>query len=185
MPDGAQPVSMAGPLSLLCEWAVSVRAFRRNKAPVEKKVVAAALCNSGYSYRDVARMVGRMSHVAARDAYFSLLTSFPKEERKHRSMVSIDGSDVRVNGSIIHLWVARDVGSGEMMSFQASPDASAEDGTRFLASIAAQCANRPYLRLGTGRNRPRGLLNLDLYFQTSPEESLLIRLGRIIRGAGA
>ena len=169
-----------GPLSILTEWATSARAFHRNKVPIAKKVVAAALCSSGYSYRDVARMLGGMSYIAARDAYFSLLTSLPKEQRRYRRAVAIDGSDVSIEGGHYHVWLARDVETGEIMSFQASPGASAEDGARFLASVASQCVNTPLLRLGTGANRPRGLVNLDLYFQASPNESLIARLSHLI-----
>ena len=179
------PRERFGPLVILSEWAVSIHAFRRNKVSVNKKVMAAALCNSGYSYRDVARMLGGMSYVAARDAFFSLLTSLPEEERRNRREVAIDGSDVSFDGRQYHLWLARDVGSGEIMGFQASPDASAEDGTRFLSCVAAQCNNRPLLRLGTGLNRPRGLVNLDLYFQTAPSQSIITKIGRLFSGNGS
>ena len=179
------PPEARGPLRILTEWAVSVRAFRRNKVPAPKKVVAAALCNSGYSYRDVARMLGGMSYIAARDAYLSLLTSIPKEERRHRRCVAVDGADVQVGGCACHVWLARDFDSGEIMSFQASPGASAEDGTRFLAGVASQCANRPILRLGSGANHPRGLVNLDLYFQPEASDSIILRLGRLFMRGGA
>ena len=160
-----------------------MHAFRRNKVPVEKKVVAAGLCNSGYSYREVSRMLGGMSYVAARDAYVSLVTSLPREERRYRRSVAIDGADVDVDGKEYHLWLARDFETGEIMAFQASPDASAADGARFLAGVAAQCINRPLLRLGVGPNGPRGLLNLDLYFQTVPNQSIIVKLGRLFLGA--
>ena len=158
-----------------------MRAFRRNRIPVTKKIVAAALCNSGYSYRDVSRMVGGISYIASRDAYFSLLTSLPKEEKRPRRTVAIDGSDVNIGRIVFHLWLARDVDSGEIMTFQASPDASANDGARFLAAVAAQCANTPTVRLGFGSNSPRGLANLDLYFETTGGQSLIEKLGRLLR----
>jgi putative transposase len=160
-----------------------MHAFRRNRVPVTKKVIAAALCNSGYSYREVSRMIGGISYVAARDAYFSLLTSLPKEEKKSRRAVAIDGSNLKVGGRVFHLWLARDVESGEIMSFQASPDASVEDGARFLAAIAGQCTNTPFVRLGTGPNSPRGLANLDLYFETVGNQSIIERLGRLLHGS--
>ncbi|MDG7007178.1 MAG: hypothetical protein JRN06_02905 [Nitrososphaerota archaeon] len=161
-----------------------MHAFKRNKVPVPKKVVAAALCNSGYSYRDVAEMLGGMSYIAARDAYFSLTTSLPVEEKKQRKSVAIDGSDVTLGGKLFHVWLARDVDTGAIMSFQASPDASAEDGARFLSNVASQCANKPLLRLGTGPNHPRGLMNLDLYFQLQPNQSIITKLGRLLLGNG-
>lgn len=173
----------SAPLSILAQWALSMHAFRRNRVPITKKVVAAALCNSGYSYRDVSRMIGGISYVAARDAYFSLLTSLPKDEKRFRRTVAIDGSDVNIGGRAYHLWLARDVDSGEIMTFQASPDASADDGARFLAAVAAQCANTPNVRLGTGPNSPHSLTNLDLYFETSENQSIIGRLGRLLHGS--
>ena len=171
-----------GPLAILSEWAVSVHAFRRNKVSVPKKVLAAALCNSGYSYRDVARMMGGMSYIAARDAYVSMNSNLPREEKRYRREVAIDGADVLVDGDDYHLWLARDIDTGDIMCFQASPDASADDGARFLANVASQCSNRPGLRPGTGPNAPRGLVNLDLYFQLPPEGSIINRLGRLLLG---
>ena len=173
-----------GPLSILGDWAVSMHAFRRNKVPVSKKVMAAALCNSGYSYRDVASMLGGMSYIAVRDAFFSLTTSLPREEKRNRRTVAIDGSDATFGGKLFHIWLARDVDSGEIMSFQASPDASAEDGARFLAGVASMCANRPLARLGSGETHPRGLMNLGLYFQLQPNQSFITRLGRLFLGEG-
>lgn len=180
-----EPASVPRPLFVLTEWAKSVHAFQRNKVPVSKKVVAAALCSSGYSYRDVAKMLTGMSYIAVRDAYLSLLTSLPKEERIYRRVVAIDGADTNLDGRSFHLWLARDVDTGEILSFQASPGASAEDGAKFLAGIASQCANTPFVRLGAGVNQPRGLVNLDLYFQTATDKSIFSRLGRLLLGSGA
>ena len=173
-------IAQKGPLAILSEWADSMGAFRRNRISASRKVVAAGLCNSGYSYRTVAGMLGEMSHVAVRDAYFALVTSLPKSERRVRRLVAIDGEDVIVGGRDFHLWLARDVGSGEIMTFQASPNASAGDGTQFLSSVASTCENRPLLRLGVGHNAPRGLINLDLYFEDNGSLSLVGRIGRLL-----
>jgi transposase-like protein len=177
----AETVGNSSPLSILTQWALSVHAFRRNRVPVVKKVIAAALCNSGYSYRDVSSTMGGISHIAARDAYLALVTSLPREVKRYRREVAIDGVDVTVGKGSYHLWLARDVDSGEILTFQASPDASADDGTRFLSVVASQCENKPILKIGYGSNRPRGLINLDLYFTSAPSQpslSIMTRLGR-------
>jgi putative transposase len=171
-------------MALLSQWAVSMRAFRRNRVPVEKKVVAAALCNGGYSYREVAKMLGGLSYIAARDAYLAFLTSMPAESKRNRREVAIDGGDVGVEGRNFHVWLARDVDTGEIMSFHASPGASPEDSSRFLASVAAQCSNKPSVRLGYGASYPKALLNLDLYFQLTPGQSIISRLGKLILRTG-
>ncbi len=173
-----------GPMSVLTEWALSMGAFRRNRLDPAKKVIAAALCNAGYSYREVAKLVGGLSYITARDAYLAILTSLPEETKKYRREIAIDGAAVILEGRQFHLWLAREVDTGEIMSFHASPFASAEDSSRFLASVGAQCANRPLVRLGVGPNYPRGLVNLDLYFQATPAQSLIGRLGRLLLRSG-
>ncbi|MGD1055069.1 MAG: hypothetical protein ABR867_03195, partial [Nitrososphaerales archaeon] len=115
----------------MSDWALSARAYRRNKVPIRKKIVAAALCSGGYSYRDVASMVGGISYVAARDAYLSLVTSLPEETRKHRREVAIDGSEAAIEGRSYYVWLARDVDTGGILAFHGSPTGSAEDGARF------------------------------------------------------
>lgn len=169
-----------GPLSVLVGWASSGHAFKRNRVSQVRKVLAAALCNSGYSYRDVAGMVGGMSYIAVRDAYISVVTCLPEVQKAHRRAVAIDGADVSFGDREFHLWLARDIDSGSILTFQASPGASVEDGARFLSMVASQCENRPLLRLGHGDNQPKGLVNLDLYFTTEPNESLIARLGRLL-----
>ena len=175
----------SGPFHVLVQWATTTGAFRRNRVNPETKVLAAALCNAGYSYRQVARMVGGLSHVAAKDAYFSLTTSLPDVEKRPRRSVSIDGSDVPRSGRTFRFWLARDVDSGEIMEFSASPTASAEDGAKFLSLVASHSTNRPLLRLGLDEDSLQGLVNLDLYFEASPNYSLIGRLGRLLLGARA
>ena len=171
---------MQGPLSVLVSWASSGHAFKRNRVSRVKKVIAAALCNSGYSYRDVAGMVGGMSYIAVRDAYISVVTCLPEVKKAHRRAVAIDGADISLDEKQFHLWLARDVDSGGILTFQASPGVSVEDGARFLSVVASQCENKPLLRLGHGTNQPKGLVNLDLYFTTEANESLIARLGRLL-----
>jgi len=173
------------PFAMLSDWALSVGAFRRNRAPVQKKVMAAALCSGGFSYREVASMVGGISYIAARDAYLAMVTSLPQESRRFRREVAIDGSEVTLEGRRYYLWLARDVDSGEILVFHGSPTGSAEDGARFLAAVGALCLNKPMVRLGGGPNEPRGLLNLDLYFQHPQPLSFMDRIGRIFRGTAS
>jgi hypothetical protein len=168
--------------STIAEWARSTRAFRRNKVQLQKKVLAASLCNGGFSYREVASMVGGISYIAARDAFKSMMTSLPAESRRFRREVALDGSEVTMEGKRYYVWLARDVDSGGIMAFSGSPTGSAEDGSRFLASVGSLSVNRPSVRLGDGINTPKGLINLDLYFQNPQSHGFLEKLGRLFRG---
>jgi len=87
-----------------------------------------------------------------------------------------------MDGKRFYFWLARDVDSGGIMAFSGSPTGSAEDGSKFLASVGSLSVNRPQVRLGDGANTPRGLINLDLYFQSSQSPGFLQRLGRLFRG---
>ena len=174
-------------LTLMSDWAVSTGAFRRNKTSVEKKVVAAGLCNAGFSYRGVAGMLGGLSYIGVRDAFVSLGRSMPGEARAAREQVAIDGSDVRIDGTGFYLWLARDVVSGNIMAFHGSPSGSAEDGARFLADVGRLCANRPAVRLGQPYDALKGMQNLDLYFEAEADQpesmSLIGRIGRLFMGS--
>jgi hypothetical protein len=128
-------------------------------------------------------MVGGMSYIAVRDAYISVVTSLPEVGKARRRAIAIDGADVALGEKQFHLWLARDVDSGGILTFQASPGASVEDGARFLSVVASQCENKPLLKLGHGVNEPKGLVNLDLYFTTEGSESFITRLGRLLAWA--
>ena len=175
----------SGPLAVLTEWASTMGAFRRNRMPIEKKVVAAALCNGGYSYREVAQLLGGMSYIAARDAYMAMLTSLPEEQRRFRREIAVDAVEFYEGGRSFHLWLARDTTSGEILVFHASPSASVEDATRFLAAIGKLCENKPLLRMNAKADLARPFVNLDLYFSTYAQESLIGRLGRLFRGSAS
>jgi hypothetical protein len=113
-----------------------------------------------------------------------MVTSLPEETRRYRREVAIDGSEVPMGGRRYCVWLARDVDSGEILAFHGSPTGSTEDGARFLAAVGSVCLNKPAVRLGQGAGTSRGLLNLDLYFQSSPSRSFIDRIGRIFRGNG-
>ncbi|MDV3277492.1 MAG: hypothetical protein LYZ69_03375 [Nitrososphaerales archaeon] len=171
-------------LDLLIDWAVSNRAFKRNKVGVKSKVLAAALVASGVSYREAAVMLGGMSFIAVRDSYLRIASLLPKGERKHRRFVAIDESVIRIGGGPSYLWLARDVDSGETISFRCSFSGSPEDSAAFAGSVLENCSNRPAARLGRGANRPKALKNLDFYFQTEGPSGVVQMIQRIF-GVGS
>jgi len=61
--------------------------------------------------------------------------------------------------------MARDVDTGEILSFRCSVSKSPEDGKKFIDSVLAVCTERPILRVGRGPGFPHSLRSLDLYFQ--------------------
>jgi len=152
-------------LEFLSVWAKDNYIIKRNRIPIEKKVMAVILCASGHSYRDASRILGGISHVAVHDAVKAVMTALPPPERKRR-LVAIEENAVHVNSETQGVvWMARDVDSGEILAFRCSVSKSPQDGKKFIDSVLAVCTERPLLRIGRGPNFPHSLRSLDLYFQ--------------------
>ncbi len=172
---------------IVCEWARGRNIFKRNKIPIERKVQAAILCVSGFSYRRASELMGGVSYVAVHDAFTAMTRALPAPERKHRRCIAIDETQAKLNGQTAFFWLARDVDTGELMTFRCSLSGSPQDGARFVESVLLFCTNRPLVRVGRGPNYPRALKNLDLQFQieTTPINPSGIRekIGRWFLGS--
>jgi hypothetical protein len=152
-------------LDFLSSWARDQNIVKRTRIPIDKKILAAVMCASGYTYRDTAKVLGGISHVAVHDASKSVMAALPPLVKKRR-LVTIDENNVLLNAETpAVLWLARDVDSGEILSFRCSLSGSPQDGRRFIESVLVSCTERPILRVGRGANFPKSLKSLDFYFQ--------------------
>jgi len=52
--------------------------FKRNRTPLEVKVLAAMLCFAGLSYRRAAGLLGCLSYMAVQRAFIALKDAFPR-----------------------------------------------------------------------------------------------------------
>jgi len=174
---------------IISDWATSKNIFRRNRVPKEKKVVAAILCASGFSFRQASKLMGGLSYVAIHDAYVAMINALPKSGKKYRRCIAIDETQARINGHNAFFWLARDVDTGELLIFRCSLTGIPEDGAKFVGSVLQFCSNRPLVRVGRGPNYPRALKNLDLQFQidTTPSNPNTIRqkIGKWIFGGNS
>jgi len=150
---------------IVSEWALAKGIFRRNKVPAEKKVLASILCASGFSFREASKLLGGLSYVAVHDAYSAVADALPHPDNRRRRCIVIDETHARLNGHNAVFWLARDVDSGELLTFRCSLTGSPEDGAKFVNSVLQFSSERPLLRVGRGPNYPRALRNLDLQFQ--------------------
>jgi hypothetical protein len=152
-------------VEFLSGWAKDNNVIKRSRVPAEKKVLAAVMCASRYTYRDTSKMLGGISHVAVHDAHKSMMAAMPPLERKRR-LVTIEENIAYLNSDVqAVVWMARDVESEEILAFRCSVTKSPEDGKKFIESVLAVCVDRPLLRVGRGPNFPHSLRSLDLYFQ--------------------
>jgi hypothetical protein len=169
-------------VEFLSAWAKDQNVIKRSRIPTEKKVLAAVLCVSGYTYRDASKMLGGISHVAVHDAHKSVMASLPPLEKKRR-LVSIEENVAYLNSETQGvLWMARDVDSGEILSFRCSVSGSREEGKKFIDSVLAVCTDRPLLRVGRGPSFPHSLKSLDLYFQIDTTATIRERISNFFLG---
>ncbi len=169
-------------VGFLTAWAKEKNIIRRSKVPAEKKVLAVVLCNSGYPYRDVSKLLGGVSHVAIHNVYKSFMAAMPRPERKRR-LVAIDENAVYLNSQTNGVvWLARDVDSGEILSFKCSASRSPEDGKKFVDSVLEVCTERPLLRVGRGANFPHSLKSLDLHFQIDTSSTIRQKITSFLLG---
>ena len=112
-------------LEFLSSWAKDKDIIKRSRIPIEKKVLAAVMCASGYTYRDASNILGGISHVAVHDAHKSVMAALPPLEKKRR-LVSIEENVAYLNSETQGvIWLARDADSGEILSFRCSVSRSA------------------------------------------------------------
>jgi transposase-like protein len=152
-------------IEFLSAWAKDRDIIKRSRIPTEKKMMAALLCFSGYTYRDVSKILGGISHVAVHDAHKSVMAAMPHLEKKDRT-VTIDENAAYLNGQTQAIvWMARDADSGEILALRCSLTKSPQDGKKFIESVLASCNGRPLLRVGRGPAFPHSLRSLDYYFK--------------------
>lgn len=162
-------------IEFLSVWAKDKDIIKRSRVPVEKKIMAALLCSSGYTSRDASKILGGISHVAVHDAFKTITAAMPPLEKKDRT-VTIDENPAYLNGEAQGVvWMARDADSGEILSLRCSLTKSPQDGKKFIQSILASCNGRPLLRVGRGPDFPHNLKALDLYFHIDTAATTKIR----------
>jgi hypothetical protein len=152
-------------IEFLSAWAKDKDIIKRSRIPTEKKIMAALLCVSGYTYRDASKLLGGISHVAVHDSYKSVMAAMPHLQKKDRT-VMIDENAAYLNASTQGVvWMARDADSGEILALRCSVTKSPQDGKKFIESVLASCNGRPLLRVGRGPDFPHSLRSLDYYFK--------------------
>ncbi len=163
-------------IDFLCAWAKDNNVIKRSRIPDEKKMMAAVLCASQHTYRDVSKILGGISHVAVHDAHKSVMAAMPPLQKKRR-LVTIEENVAYLNSALQGVvWMATDADTGEILSFRCSVSRSPEDGKKFIESVLAVCTERPLLRVGRGPNFPNSLRSLDLYFQIDTSSTIRQRI---------
>lgn len=165
-------------MDFMVMWAQENRVFRRNKIPVEKKLLAGIMDSSGLSFREIASLLGEISYVGVRDAQLAVKKALPLPARKHRGRIALTESTLDLGGTQFQTWLARDLDNSEILAVHATRNPSPEESDRFLDRVLQQCNNRPMAVVDRGENYPKYLRKLDVKFQIDTSTGIRERLGR-------
>jgi len=149
--------------------------FKRNRTPLETKVLAALLCFAGLSYRGVAKAIGGISYGLVYRAFTAIRDALPKPERRYRRCIAVDETKVKIErkGEPIYLflWAARDVDTKEVLTFRASFTRSTLDAEIFLKQVLEYCENKPLFLVDKGPWYREAFERLGLeYRHETPQE---------------
>jgi len=148
--------------------------FKRNKTPLETKVLAAMLCFAGLSYRKVAKVVGSISYVLVYRAFTALKDGLPKPEKKYRRCIAVDETKLKIERRNekgkpepiwLYLWAARDVDTKEVITFRCSFTRSSLDAEIFLKDMLQYCENKPLFLVDKGPWYPDAFRSLGLEYR--------------------
>jgi putative transposase len=126
--------------------------FRRNKRPLESKVVACLLYLSGLSYRGMTyqtRIIDA-SHVSIYNWVHALKDIISHVPRKERRIVAMDETKLKISGRQVFVWAAIDVETKELLAVYVSYYRSHVNTIVFLKRVLDTCVNKPVVLVDGG-----------------------------------
>ena len=154
------------PFEVVVDRAVQLRVFCWDRVGLRSKVLSTLLYHSGLSYRSVSYAFLRsFSHEAVRLWCRRLLRALPKPEVRHRSVIAVDETKVKLVGEWVFIWCAIDVDSKEVLATRASYTRSSLDALLFIRKALEACVNKPKVLVDGGPWYPWALNELDLEWE--------------------
>ena len=132
------------PYNTLLKAVQDAHIFKRNKRPVESKVVASLLYLSGLSYRGMtyqARLIDA-SHVSVYNWVHALRGVLSLVPRRERKIVAIDETKLKIRGRQVYVWAAIDADTKELLAVYASYYRSNINTLVFLRKVLQTCRGR-------------------------------------------
>jgi len=126
--------------------------FERNKIPLETKVLACLLYLSGLSYRCMTLQTG-MIRACYRSVHYwvqKLKSMTSKAQKKHRRIVAMDETKLKVNGAQLFVWSAIDTDTKELLAVYASYQRSSINAMVFVKMVLETCTNKPVVLVDGG-----------------------------------
>ena len=132
----------------LVDFFKQLNIFKRNKKPVELKIVAIAEYMSHGSVRKTANNLSRLFMSVSKSSVHRYAKKFAKHafmrqiKPKHHSIVAIDETVVKVNGRRWYVWVAIDAETKELITFHVSKGRNWLEALMFLKKLKRMCLGK-------------------------------------------
>ncbi len=140
------------PYNTLLKAVREARIFRRNKRPLESKVIACLLYLSGLSYRSMTYQtrIIEASHVSVYNWVHALKGIVSRVPRKERRIVAIDETKLKIQGRQVYVWAAIDADTKELLAVYASYYRSNINTMVFLKRVLDTCVGKPMVLVDGG-----------------------------------
>jgi len=141
------------PYNTLLKAVLDAHVFRRNKRPLESKIVACLLYLAGLSYRGVTYQTGMIdaSHVSVYRWVHALKVITSRVPRRERKLIAMDETKLKIRGRQVFVWAAIDADTRELLAVYASYYRSHISTLAFLKRVLSTCTNRPVVLVDGGR----------------------------------
>lgn len=137
---------------LLLRAVQDARIFKRNKIPLETKVLACLLYMAGLSYRSMTLQTGIIQACYRSVHYWvqQLKCIRSRVPKKARRFVAIDETKQKVNGRQLFVWDAIDIETKELLAVYASYQRSSINALIFIRMVLKTCEGKPVILVDGG-----------------------------------
>lgn len=133
-------------LQQLIDRVKDLKVFKRNKKPIQTKLISALIYNSGLSCRKtsgIVSLVNDISHESVRLWHKVLSKLLPKVKPKYRETIAVDETKLKVNGIQVYVWGCIDVKTREILGIKVTRGRSYLEAYLFLREVLQSCTNKP------------------------------------------
>ena len=152
-------------LTRLTELIETHNVFVRERKPNWLRSLGIVLLFHGLSCRKTAEVLSffdEASYEAARQWYHRARNLLSAPQKRHRSMVAIDETKIKVKGMWYYLWAAVDTENRELLCVALTPTRDGRDAQRFIRRVLKTCTNTPTVLVDGGPWYPRALSRLGV-----------------------
>ena len=145
---------MQGFIEELIERAKRSKVFKRNKKRLEIKILSTLLYFFGLSLRKTSLLVSlfeEISHESVRKYYHKIKYILKEPKRKHRELITVDETIIRVGDRKVFVWATIDVETKECLAIWVSMARHQFLVSEFIRMVLKYCKNKPKFIVDKGR----------------------------------